>query len=182
MEYRLTRGLPADYGVLGLLLDGAAHGYDLQERARDGLGSLWRIAQSQLYSVLHELEQRGWVQATERASPSGPRRTTYALTPAGRQAFFAWALGPVARPRDVRVEFLAKLFFLRRHRPDELDSLLRRQADALRRAAASEGATAGDPWIADVAASFRRRQTESVLAWVDEVRRELQDEGKDRRQ
>jgi len=180
MEYRGTRGLPTEYGLLGLLLDGPAHGYDLQQRLHAGLGAVWRVAWSQLYKVLHDLEERGWVCSTSCASPSGPPRTTYSATQAGLQAFFEWAVAPVPRLRDVRIEFLAKLFFLRKHRPEALDGLLARQTAMLREAVRG-WATAGDgdPWIAEVAAMFRSCQTESALVWIDDVRRLLEKEEKD---
>ncbi|MEW5825762.1 MAG: PadR family transcriptional regulator [Candidatus Bipolaricaulota bacterium] len=181
MEYRSSRGFPTEYGLLGLLLDGPAHGYDLQQRLHATLGSVWRVAWSQLYSVLHGLEGKGWVAAAAGASPGGPPRHTYSITEQGRRAFFEWALVPVARLRDLRIEFLVKLHFLKQHAPGELDPLLSRQARALGQAAADPSASGGDPWTASVALSFRRHQTESALAWIDEVRGSLKSSRKDER-
>ena len=180
MEYRGVRGFPTDYGVLGLLLDGPAHGYDLQQRLHAGLGPVWRVAWSQLYSVLHSLEEKGWVNAATKESPSGPPRHMYAITTRGRRAFFEWAVAPVSRLRDVRVEFLAKLYFLRRHQPEELGPLLERQSASLERAMEELGALGGDPWIASIALSFRRHQTESALAWIGEVRRSVETAGREK--
>jgi hypothetical protein len=105
---------------------------------------------------------------------NGPPRHTYAITARGQRAFFEWASAPVARPRDVRVEFLAKLYFLRRHRPDELRPLIERQAEVLGRAIAELGGTGdGDPWVAAITVSFRRRQMQSTLEWLGEVDRLL---------
>jgi len=176
MEYRGTRGLPTDYAILDLLLDGPAHGYDLQQRLHAGLGPVWHVAWSQLYSVLHGLEEKRWVRASTSDSPSGPPRHTYAITARGRRAFFEWAVAPVPRLRDVRIEFLAKLYFLRQHRPEGLEPLLIRQSDALRQAIARQD-IGGDPWVAEIATAFRRGQTESALAWMDDVRRSLGKEG-----
>jgi PadR family transcriptional regulator AphA len=181
MVYRPPRGFPAEYGLLGLLLDGPAHGYDLQQRVHADLGPVWHVAWSQLYSVLHGLEEKGWVAAATRESASGPPRHTYSITARGRRAFFEWALAPVGRLRDLRIEFLVKVYFLRRHTPQELDPLLVRQAEALRQAIADQSVLGGDPWTTSIAASFRRHQTESALAWIDEVRRSLKKEGKDKR-
>lgn len=182
MEYSTTRGLPTEYGVLGLLLDGPAHGYDLQHRLRAGLGPVWRVAWSQLYSVLRSLEGRGWIRESAGQASSGPPRRTYTLTAGGRRAFFAWVETPVPRLRDVRVEFLAKLYFLRCHRPQELASALERQGAALRQATQDRRSPDGsDAWVASIAASFRRCQTESALAWIDGVRRSLSNSGKDTR-
>jgi DNA-binding PadR family transcriptional regulator len=180
MEYPARRGLPTEYGLLGLLLDGPAHGYDLQQRLRAGLGPTWRVAWSQLYSVLRDLEQTDWVQATEVESPNGPPRRSYALTAAGRKAFLEWVDVPVRHVRDARIELLAKLFFLRRHRPDKLAPFLKAQAEVLRRSLERPSPTHGDPWLVSISASFRRHQTESVLAWIREVGRSLVGKGEER--
>jgi hypothetical protein len=73
----------------------------------------------------------------------------------------------------VRVEFLAKLYFLRRHRPEELEPLIGRQEEALKQALDKlepRAATGGDAWMTSVAASYRRWQTQSALGWLAEVR------------
>lgn len=179
MEYTARRGFPTEYGLLGVLLDGPAHGYDIQQRLRLSLGSVWHVAWSQLYNALHGLEEKGWVATAAGESSSGPPRHTYSVTARGRRAFLEWATSPVLRLRDVRVELLAKLHFLQRHAPRELGSLLDRQSDALRRALAQSRSPEGDAWIASIAASFRKYQTESALTWIDEIRRSLKNEGRD---
>jgi DNA-binding PadR family transcriptional regulator len=169
MEYGTSRGFPAEFVLLGLLVDGPAHGYDLQQRLESGLGAVWRIAVSQLYNVLHRLEDRAWIATSDEQGP-GPLRHVVSLTETGERAFWTWAVEPVARLRDVRVELLAKMYFLRRHRPSELSGLIERQRKTLDAALRTlDGNRAGamdDPWIASVAESFRRRQMASALEWL----------------
>ena len=181
MEYGASRGFPAEFVLLGLLVDGPAHGYDLQQRLHAGLGPVWRIAWSQLYNVLHSLEEQGRIRSSIGEPSNGPPRHTYTITPQGRRAFFEWAATPVARLRDVRVVFLAKLYFLRRHRADELDLLIGQQAEVLGRAIDALDAADGDPWVTSIATSFRRRQMQSALEWLDEVQKGLRSEREESR-
>jgi len=169
MEYGASRGFPAEFVLLGLLVDGPAHGYDLQQRLESGLGAVWRIAASQLYNVLHRLEDRAWIATSDEQGP-GPTRHVVSLTESGERAFWKWAAEPVARLRDVRVELLAKMYFQKRHRPNELPRLIERQRESLKAALraldGNRAAATDDPWIASVAASFRRRQIASALEWL----------------
>ena len=85
MEYsRRSRGLAVEFAVLGLLIEAPMHGYELRDRLTAGLGALWRIASSQLYSVLHRLDEQGWVTCAVELPAAGPARNVYRATDAGR--------------------------------------------------------------------------------------------------
>ncbi|MGC9529538.1 MAG: PadR family transcriptional regulator [Candidatus Bipolaricaulaceae bacterium] len=169
-------GFPADYAVLGALLDGPAHGYELRRRIAAGLGSIWHIAQSQLYAVLPRLQRRGLVTCHLQPQGSRPPRKVYALTPAGEQAVRRWAGSPVGHVRDIRVELLAKLYFLRRHAPGAAGQLLACQRDRLTRLEhrlARRGVASDDPLIGRIALDFRLRTVRALLNWIDAAVDEL---------
>lgn len=160
---------PAEHAVLGALLDGPAHGYELCRRLRDDLGLVWRIATSQLYAVLRRLEEAGMVRWTGEADPRG--RHVYALTPHGEAAFWEWAVTPVPRVRDLRVEFVTKLYFLYRFAPDRVGELVARQRDVvlrLRNRLAGEEPP-GDPFSAALE-GFRMSQVRCALDWLQGLR------------
>jgi PadR family transcriptional regulator AphA len=183
MEYPSPRGFPAEYVVLGYLCDEPLHGYDLCRRIADGLGSVWRVATSQLYGVLHRLEERGWVTSTPITQEGRPERRVHTVTGEGRRAFVEWATSPVARFRDLRVVFLAKVYFLRRLDSAAVPRLLDGQLALLERTAARlrrRGAVpSDDPAFGAVVASFRRGQIEQTMAWLKESR-ELLERAKER--
>ena len=109
-----TRGFPVEFAALGFLIEEPLHGYALRARIAEGLGPLWQVASSQLYQVLHRLEERGYVVRSPETPSAGPSKTVYHVTADGSAAFWGWAQEPVHTMRRVRVEFAAKLYFLRR--------------------------------------------------------------------
>jgi DNA-binding PadR family transcriptional regulator len=165
---------PAGYAVLGALLLGPAHGYELHQRLHRGLGPIWHIAQSQLYSTLQRLQSQGLLNVEIVSQRNRPPRKVYALTPAGEAAFWEWALAPVRHVRDLRVEFLAKLYFLRRHSPERIPLLLEQQAQVLtrlqERLSHRKALPSDDPLLGELALKFRLAQVGSVLSWLDECR------------
>jgi PadR family transcriptional regulator AphA len=78
----------------------------------EGLAAVCPVEPSTLYTYLRNVEARGYVEWTEERVGNRPPRKTYALTADGREAIDEWLRQPVARMREVRLEFLLKLYFL----------------------------------------------------------------------
>ena len=178
MEYREPRGFPVEYAALGFLVEAPRHGYDLLQDLAGGLGGLWRVAQSQLYSVLHRLVECGWAEVEVEFQEDRPSRHTYSATKAGRRAFWEWACSPVAHPRDLRVVFLAKVYFLRRLRPEAVRGLIDAQRGQLCDIAAAlrerGSASSDDAAVAAATCSFRAGQMENAIRWLDASRKLLE--------
>jgi PadR family transcriptional regulator AphA len=174
MEYMPRRGFPVEYAALGFLVEAPRHGYDLRRDLEEGLGDLWHVELSQLYSVLHRLVEQGWAEVEVEPQEDRPSRQTYSVTQEGRRAFWQWASSPVTHPRDLRVVFLAKVYFLRRLSPDAVGSLVDAQSSKLAETLASlekRGAVASnDPALGAAACSFRMAQMKSALRWLEENR------------
>jgi len=107
-----------EYAVLGLLRQ-PMHGYQVaREMARGGgLGLVCPLGMSNVYFLLGNLQERGLVEVAERQEERYPPRVMLRATAAGRRAFDAWLREPVTRLRQVRLDFLVKLFFLGREDP-----------------------------------------------------------------
>jgi len=176
-----TDRFDVQYAALGLLLEAPRHGYALRARLESELGTIWRVASSQLYAVLRRLEASGWVRSARESSELGPGRRTYAITDIGERAFWAWCLTPAAHLRDLRVELLAKLYFLRRLRPDEVGSLLAAQrarlSSELRRILSGGPELPADPSLSEWATAYRCGQLRQAIEWLDAVRRPMEREG-----
>lgn len=71
--------------LLAVLEDGPQHGYAVIEALRAGSGGTFDLPTGTIYPALHRLERAGLVRSTWDA-PTGRRRRTYLLTPAGTQA------------------------------------------------------------------------------------------------
>ncbi len=125
---------PAEYALLGLLWDSPRHGYELHRAfaADQELGIICRLEQSQLYAFLKKLEHLGYLEGTLEPQEGRPPRRVLVITDAGRQVFHRWIETPVLRPREVRLQFLLKLYFARRFGRETVLNLLTKQIEACR--------------------------------------------------
>ena len=178
MEYvRRSRGLAVEFAVLGYLIEAPTHGYELRDRLSRGLGAFWRVASSQLYQVLHRLEDEGWIECVVEAGSTGPSRNVYRIKQEGKDAFWGWAVSPVRHMRQIRVEFLAKIYLLRRLAPDRVAGLVAGQIAALRELygllSERPRVETDDVELGRLAASYRRSQVEGTIRWLEENERGL---------
>ena len=172
---------PAEYAILGLVHQRPVHGYQIaQEMAPDsGLGLICPLRRSNVYFLLGNLERRGLIEVEQRRDDAYPPKTVLKATAAGRRAFKSWIWQPVARLREVRLDFLLKTYFLRATEPDSILRLLEGQVEFCRRYL--------DEWqiLAEGAAprSFDRLVIEAKLAaaqgtldWLLDYRRHLEEQ------
>jgi PadR family transcriptional regulator, regulatory protein AphA len=102
---------PAEYPVLGILALGEAHGYDICRRLSEEVGSIWRLGKSQVYALLMRLERDGLVVHERVGQENLPAKNIFSVTPMGEEVFKEWVRTPVHHVRDMRLEFLTKLWF-----------------------------------------------------------------------
>lgn len=79
---QLIKGV-LDMCLLALIAEGPTYGYDMIRQFQDRgvrLGT-----EGSIYPRLAVLQDKGWVTTTKQASPDGPVRKYYQLTPAGRR-------------------------------------------------------------------------------------------------
>ncbi len=123
--------MPAEHAVLGLIaaVGGDAHGYELARHFDPDrpLGQVLRLEQSMLYQHLKKLEGRGWLAMSLQAQGSRPPRQISQITADGRAELRRWLEEPVARTREIRLEFLVKLFFAIQLDPDRARRLVAEQ-------------------------------------------------------
>ncbi len=124
----------AEFAVLGTLASGPKHGYEILQLLEQSLGSTWYVSQSQLYSLLKRLEREGLVLSTMQPQEGRPSKRVFSLTPLGRGTFMQWVFTPSEHVRDLRIEFLAKLFFIYHLSLQGADSLLKAQIRVLEHA------------------------------------------------
>lgn len=161
---------PAEFVPLALLHSHSLHGYDLHRRISDDavLSSIWRLGRSELYFLLKKLVMRGWIKPQSIEVAHGPPRTTYTITSAGRRALAEWLAAPVQTPRDLRAEFLAKVYLGMMLAAPETSGLLQAQSDVLgkRLARLQEGAQRSG--FERHVHRLRMLQTQAALLWLAE--------------
>jgi PadR family transcriptional regulator PadR len=74
-----------DVLVLKTLSWGTMHGYGVARWIRESSGQTFRILDGALYTSLHRLEERGWIDSHWGHSDLGKRAKFYRLTAAGRR-------------------------------------------------------------------------------------------------
>jgi DNA-binding PadR family transcriptional regulator len=110
-----------EFALLGFLIAGPSHGYDLHQRFSVELGHVWHLSQSQAYAILKRLEHRGDISAHVIEQEKLPARQMLRITEAGHRRFFEWlerGIGNTAR--SIRLEFLTRLYFTQLHRPENI--------------------------------------------------------------
>ena len=104
-----------EFAILGLLHDGALHGYELRKRLTTALGIFRTLSYGSLYPALRSLVDAGHLtETTEATAAAGKRaRITYELTAEGKEHFqgLLAAPGPDAWDDDdfdVRLAFFSR--------------------------------------------------------------------------
>ena len=122
---------PAEYIILGLLKKHPMHGYEMfQQIGNSALSQILHLEMSQMYAYLKKLEKLEYIETRLEAQGSRPPRKVHHLTPTGDDAFTHWLTMPVEKPRDIRILFLIKLYFIRQLLPDDVRTLIEQQITA----------------------------------------------------
>ena len=160
---------PAEYPVLGILLGGPLHGYDMCRRLGEGIGSIWRLGKSQVYALLAKLEREGFVMHERVGQENLPAKNIFSLTPEGHELFKQWATTPVPHTRDMRLEFLTKLWFAQKLSPESEKDLINEQLYAcrekVRKLRIARNACRTE--IEARSLEFRLVTTEAVISWLE---------------
>jgi DNA-binding PadR family transcriptional regulator len=167
--------------LLGLLLDGPRHGYDLARHFVPGtaLGDVMHLGASHLYALLARLERDGLVAGQRQEVGPRPARRVYHLTDAGRAIALQWIEEPVERPRDALLNFPLKLY-LARHRDAACATALITQQRALFQdylerleEEATQPHEGADAAFIALVREGRIARTRAVLDWLDRCAAEV---------
>jgi DNA-binding PadR family transcriptional regulator len=115
------------FGLLTLLADEPAHGYELKTGLERAVGGSWAINVGQVYSTLRRLERDGFV--VEDAATDDHR--DFRITALGREELLRWFAAPYlpdAAPRD---ELTAKVLLAIASRDVDVRDLLQHQRSSI---------------------------------------------------
>src|SRR5512135_2795599 len=101
------------HAMLGMLLDGPKHAYQIAGELEHYLGG-GRYNTGQVYQGVKWLLEHGLVQEAPDDAGAPRNRRLLLVTADGRQAFTRWLREPLFLPRQARDDVLAKMIFLGR--------------------------------------------------------------------
>lgn len=131
-ENKHSGNISPEFALLGFLISGQSHGYDLHQKFTSELGHVWHLSQSQAYAILKRLENRGDISAHVVEQEKLPARQMLRITAQGRKRFFEWLeLGIGTNARSIRLEFLTRLYFTQLHRPENISRIYQTQFDEI---------------------------------------------------
>lgn len=178
---KATDPVAAEFAVLGMIAsapEGEIHGYDLSRVLADSaLGKIVRIEPGMLYHYLKKLARKGLITTRVEEQIGRPDRQVHALTPDGRTALTEWLLEPVISTREIRLDFLIKLYLGDRLDPGHGARLVQHQMQVMRSRAERlqaqvDDAQPDDPDNAfgDMVLRLRLGQTTAALEWLSSIR------------
>src|SRR5262245_60889861 len=117
---------PTAYVILGLLRERSMHGYEIAQHFKPeaDLGQVVPADMSTIYTFLKDLQEHGLIRGERVTVGARPPRTVFSLTAEAEPLFLEWLRRPVARIREVRLDFLLKLYFARRFGTTETRALM----------------------------------------------------------
>jgi DNA-binding PadR family transcriptional regulator len=166
-----------EYALLGLLArteTGEIHGYDLARVFGDGvLGQIVRLEPGMLYHYLKKLARAGLIATRVERQSGRPDRQVHRITLEGDSALRAWIAAPVRSTREIRLEFLLKLYLARQIDPDQARRLvagqqrvMRSRVERLAKQVATAQPDSPDNAFGETVLRLRLSQTEAALAWL----------------
>jgi DNA-binding PadR family transcriptional regulator len=168
--------MAVENALLGLLRREPRHGYDLAREfaPETPLGEVVHLEMSMLYAHLKKLEREGLVRSITQTLGPRPPRKVFELTPSGQEFLDVWLAEPVERTRDLRLEFLLKLYIARDIDPNLTRRLIAAQHDVCARFVSSlqEQIDAEEDGFRRLVLEMRMAQNEALLGWLARAREE----------
>ena len=175
---RMRATISPEPALLGFLLGGPLHGYDLYKQVNRRLGMVWHLGLSQMYAIFNNYAAQGWLRTRTQAQGLRPSKKILELTPAGSRAFETWLNQPARGLREFRIDFFLRLYFTRALGAVATRRLIERQIAAsqkeLETLHAYEAASVdGEDNFNRLTRSFRIQQLTTILKWLEDNRSDL---------
>lgn len=178
---------PAEFAILGVLAyrtmeDGdrggdGVHGYDLSRSFTEGaLAEIIRLESGMLYHYLKKLARASLIVSRVETQQGRPDRHLHMLTSEGEAVLHAWLTSPVRATREIRLDFLLKLYLSRLIDPALADSLIAGQhevmqslVDSLAAQLTTIASGLPDAGFHRAVLDLRLSQTRAALEWLESL-------------
>ena len=159
--------------LLGFFFDKPNYGYELYKyiSKETSFFKIWYLKQSQFYGFLERLINEGYLSQKMIEGDQYPDRKSLTITEAGIQQLDNWIIIPVKRGRDMRQEFIAKLFIAQKIYKDKTKLLVENQIDVCYQ------------WLEEqdvfllhekdqfqiLLINYRKKQIQAMLDWLKQI-------------
>jgi len=165
---------PTAYAILGLLRGRPMHGYEIAQHFKPeaDLGQVVAADMSTIYTFLKDLQEHGLIRGERVTVGARPPRTVFSLTAEAEPLFLAWLRRPVARMREIRLDFLLKLYFTQQLGAAEARTLVKAQIAACRSYLERQQASTKDldpASFESLVLESKLTAAESMLDWLNRI-------------
>ncbi len=161
-----------EYALLGVLMAGPKHGYEVHSYFSFNMEQFWRLSMSQTYALLKRMEENGVVISKEEWQDNRPAKKIFYITQTGKEGFLKWVSSPVNHARNLRIEFMAKLFFIKELSLEGAPTIIDKQIEILQEKLhlirRSQGKIMDE--FQKALHSFKISQTVSAIDWLKECK------------
>jgi DNA-binding PadR family transcriptional regulator len=119
--------------IMGLLMKGPTHGYDLKQTLERDLSPFFAVSATPLYYTLKKLEQEGVVTKLSTVSGKRPQKYVYSLTAQGEEEIKELLLQNITYLHRPSLNLDISLYFLNFLDPQDVVMTLKRRLKELRK-------------------------------------------------
>ena len=163
-----------NYLIYGCLAEESAHGYEIHQRIENDLNYVWSLSQSQLYALLKRLENKQLIVGEMIPQEGRPDRKRFTLSPQAKQEYQKWLQSPVwVSMRSLRMELLAKIYFLSSQNPEAINPLIQNQVSEVEQTLHSIAhqleKMPSDQTVNKISMQIKQAQIQMMLAYLKKL-------------
>ena len=163
-----------NYLIFGCLAEAPVHGYEIHQRIDNDLNYVWSLSQSQLYALLKRLESKELIIGELIPQEGKPNRKRFTLSAQAKQEYREWLYSPVwVSMRALRMELLAKIYFLSSQDLEAIKSLVEVQIAEVQKSLASIAEQVekmpSDQTINQISMQIKQAQIQMMLAYLKKL-------------
>ncbi|OYD07138.1 PadR family transcriptional regulator [Paludifilum halophilum] len=166
--------------ILGQLLSGPKHGYEIKKNIQEALGETVKINNNMLYPALRRFLEMGAISKEVVESEGKPNRHVYLLTEAGEKIFSDIIRDFSSKLAGNQMEFLMRVALFDRLEPATQQEILQKRREVLEDRLEHYhhiGDTHPDkPFVKEII-RFQKDQVEHELEWIERLKQQVQNTG-----
>lgn len=162
----------AEILILGELMSGPKHGYEIKRNIQKALGEEFEINNNLLYPALRRFVKMGAISKEVIKSEGKPNRHVYCLTETGEEVFLEMICDFPDKLAARQIEFLVRVALFDRLEPEIQQEIMQKRREVLQKKLdyyrQIEQVHVQNPFVLKVL-HFQKAQTELELNWIQSL-------------